>query len=715
MKIIVPQSFFIFFLWAFLQNVLYSNEIDTTKTSLFDISIEELIQQEVTIATKSNQKLSQTPSVVSVITAEEIKTMGYRDIFEILQTIPGFEVNQTRLGARAIGIRGVNNSRQGGRLLVLLDGLTYNDIMYGTGLFFGSEFNIDAIEKIEVIRGPGSALYGRNAFSGVLNIITKKAQSNNQLEAGASYGSYTTFDGWANYGIKKDKFNANLMAKYYQTESTDSKYNNGEGGESIWNIGHENYFINANAQYKNFQFFGSFTQRNDGTNTATTYGDFITDGSTQFNIGTYSLLYKKDIASNASINVKLYGRNEYRSQEFEYTTPNTTDLYELAGIPFNYIYSQGAYAEPVFDAYTYGGEIEFSIQLAKNNKLLTGVQTDFYGIKNASLRANLDLNSDELNAITNPNTGIQYTKEEMPLYESGWIINNGHEYTNIALYAQDVHYFTDNLSLTLGGRLDFDSEVGKSINPRVGLVWEPTNKSSIKLLYGKAYRAPTTSEQYKILGTDIGNAELKHEVINTTEFVFAYQFDKIYTQTSLFYNILDDLILSQQSEENPALSSYYNSGQNVSYGVEFESKYKLNNKIYSFANYCYTISEDNASGENDKTAHSNISTHKFNIGLNTRVLKKINWSILLLYRGEIQKYLDQELDSTPPYVSQDEVGNFFLLNSTIIYTVFKDFDLSLQGYNLLNTTYYYQDETYEHQPKQPGIHFLLRASYNFNL
>ncbi len=102
----------------------------------------------------------------------------------------------------------------------------------------------------------------------------------------------------------------------------------------------------------------------------------------------------------------------------------------------------------------------------------------------------------------------------MPLV---WIQNNGHDYQNGALYFQDIHYFGGNLSTIIGARLDYDSEVGYIFNPRLGLVLEPTNFSSIKLLYGKAYRAPTTNEQYKIMGDDMGNKLLNHEIINTGE------------------------------------------------------------------------------------------------------------------------------------------------------------------------------------------------------
>ncbi len=98
--------------------------------------------------------------------------------------------------------------------------------MYGASFFFGATFNLDAVERIEVIRGPGSALYGKNAFSGVLNIITKKGYKDNNVELGASFGSYNTFDARAGYGIKKNLFNASIMAKYYTTDGTNSTYNN---------------------------------------------------------------------------------------------------------------------------------------------------------------------------------------------------------------------------------------------------------------------------------------------------------------------------------------------------------------------------------------------------------------------------------------------------------------------------------------------------------
>ncbi len=170
-----------------------------------------------------------------------------------------------------------------------------------------------------------------------------------------------------------------------------------EGGESIWNLKHDNIYLNVNAEYKEFKFFGSYTPRIAGL--AAAAGDFLTNGSSTFKVGSYNLMYNTDISSNIQFSFKLYGRNEYRFQDFEYTTPRTIDTFfvEKFGIwiPFNRsaAYPEGAYVEPIFDAYTYGTEIEMSFQLHKNNKLLVGIQGELRGIKNASVRSNYDLST----------------------------------------------------------------------------------------------------------------------------------------------------------------------------------------------------------------------------------------------------------------------------------------------------------------------------------
>lgn len=691
---------------------------DSTITSLFDQPIEMLIAQDVSIATKSSQKINKTPSVVSVITAEEIKMMGYRELEDVLQSIPGFATTQVRLGALPPAVRGVSNIKQGGQFLVLLDGVTYNDVMYGAAFFFGATFNLDAVERIEVIRGPGSALYGRNGFSCVINIITKKANTN-QAEIGASYGSYNTYDIHGAYSLKKSDLSARIDAKYYNSERNDATYNNGQGGESRWGIGNNNLFINGNAQYKDFTFNASYSERNDYNSPAA--GDFLTEGKSIFKIGTYNLTYNKDISSRLSVNFKLLGRNEQRFQDVALSTPHTTDTLHLPNmsLPYNTAYPEGAYAEPIFTAYTYGFEGELSLQPLKNNRLLVGMQSGVYGVYGASVRSNYDLNTlAPLTYINSEGEPQQYSKENMPTYEPGWIQNGGHAYQNLGLYLQDIHNFRDNLSVIIGGRIDYDSEVGVISNPRAGIVWEPSKKTTVKLLYGKAYRAPTTNEQYKIMGFDKGNENLKHEIIHTGELAVGVNFDRLFTQFSVYYNQLNNLIKQVYINDSSNTKTYVNKGENTSFGFEIEAKYVISNHLYLFGNYSLTHSEDlnNFGSETYLAPHPNVSKHLGNIGLNTRLFHKLNWTILGRYVGPIEKFRHYLSPNDYIYISQDDVGDYFMLNSSILIdNVFKGFDLSVHGYNLLNTSYYFQDDTFTHQPTQPGRHFLLRLGYKFNL
>ena len=706
-------KFFLITIFIFSCIHLFGSNSDTTLTNLFKMSIDELIEQEVTIATKSAQKITQSPSVISVITSEEIKAMGFRELEEVLMNMPGIGFTQTRLGTKPFEIRGVSDIRQGGRLLIMLDGTPINSVMNGTAVYYGATYNMDQIDRIEVIRGPGSALYGRNAFSGVVNIITKKATAKNQSEIGTSYGSFNTADIHASYGTKSKLFNFYLASKYYTTDGTSSTFDNGMGGKSVYNMTHDNFYLNGNAEYKNLQLFFSYLHVKDGTSV----GPYMTYGNTIADLGNYNIRYTTNLLSKLKFSIKIYGRNENRIQNVEQYTPFTTAIDTNYGVPINLLAPEGIYARPVYNEYIYGGETEFNYKLLKNNNLLIGLQFDQHGVKNASVKSNYDLMTGRpLTYTDRENKTRYYSKDNMPTYKPGWIKDGGHDYKNAALYLQDVHYFLPNLSITLGGRLDYDNEIGFIFNPRLGMVWEPFEWAWVKLLYGKAYRAPTTNEQYKIMGLDMGNEKLKYEEIKTSELSCGIKFNRFYSQISLYYNQLNNLILQQSINDSSLIKSYFNTGKNISYGAEFETKYFVTKSIYTFLNYSYCQSEDTRLlfGVKYKLSHPNVSYNKLNYGLNIQFFKNVSYCLIFNYVGPITKFKDTTKDDGS-YISKDKVGDYFLLNSSLrITNIFKGFDLSLYGYNLLNQTYYFQDDINAHQPAQQKINFLIRASYSFN-
>jgi outer membrane receptor for ferrienterochelin and colicin len=170
---------------------------------LANMSIEELMNVKVYGASKFEQKVTNAPSFVTIVTADEIKKSGYRTLADILRSVSGFVItndrNYTYAAVRGLGVTGDYNSR----ILILIDQHRINDNIYNSA-FLGNDFilDVDTIERVEIIRGPGSALYGSSAFFAVINIITRKGGNVKGLEISGSGGTSESYKGRLTYGNK---------------------------------------------------------------------------------------------------------------------------------------------------------------------------------------------------------------------------------------------------------------------------------------------------------------------------------------------------------------------------------------------------------------------------------------------------------------------------------------------------------------------------------
>ena len=168
---------------------------------LIGLSLEQLLNVEVSSASKFPQKVSDAPSAVSIVTAADIKAYGYRTLADVLQSIRGLYVtndhNYSYLGARGFSRPGDYNTR----ILLLVDGYRVNDPIYGGGLL-GTEFiiDVDLIERVEFVPGSGSAVYGSNAFFGVVNVVTRTGEGVGRTEASAEVASRDTSKARLSYG-----------------------------------------------------------------------------------------------------------------------------------------------------------------------------------------------------------------------------------------------------------------------------------------------------------------------------------------------------------------------------------------------------------------------------------------------------------------------------------------------------------------------------------
>ncbi|MCK4591194.1 MAG: TonB-dependent receptor plug domain-containing protein, partial [Candidatus Latescibacteria bacterium] len=165
----ITLSLLVFYSGICFMGVLYAQE---TQQDILDIQLEDLLNVKISTAAKYEQTISEAPASVTIITSEDIKRYGYRTLDEVLMSVRGFYTRNDRNYAY-MGIRGF--SRPGdydNRILVLINGHTLNENVYGAP-FFGTDLgmNLDTIERIEIVRGPGSAVYGTGAMFAVVNVI----------------------------------------------------------------------------------------------------------------------------------------------------------------------------------------------------------------------------------------------------------------------------------------------------------------------------------------------------------------------------------------------------------------------------------------------------------------------------------------------------------------------------------------------------------------
>ncbi len=166
------------------------------------------------IATKTKLNIDDTPSFITVLNSDKLKNLGVSNVLEALGLVPGVEIKKENSGVPVVVFRGVT---QKGEVKLMVDGVSINNAYRGS-IYYFLDFPIEMISRIEVIRGAGSILYGSNAMSGVINIITHSAQDDAKNSVFVSGATYDNYKGGAIVSAKQDKLRLSLDA-YYQKEN----------------------------------------------------------------------------------------------------------------------------------------------------------------------------------------------------------------------------------------------------------------------------------------------------------------------------------------------------------------------------------------------------------------------------------------------------------------------------------------------------------------
>jgi len=639
---------------------------DSKPQDLADMSIEQLSQITVYSASKHDQSESDAPSSVTVITADEIQRYGYRTLADILEAVRGFYITSDRyqsyVGVRGFGRLGDWNSR----ILLLVDGHRINDDVLGQA-FIGSEFpvDIDLIQRIEIIRGPSSSLYGAEAFFGVINVITRSENQPKREEISFTAGSFGSYGGRATWDDQYKGVAFALSGSFYSStgptlffpEFDSPATNNGVTS----NTNYESYQrVLATISWRGFTLQGLYNAQNKGVPTA--YFDSLFNDPRTRNVQGI----------------------DYLDLSYEHELGQKWQLDARTSLNKNTLYGPVAYDPPPMspDIFSYDGqwwdsEIKLSRSLSHSSTLTFGTQiTDNFHLD----QYNLD-----------PDVSPVPTKVSTPL-----VIGAG--------YAQFDSEINKRFSVSAGVRYDhYNYGLGGSTNPRAALIYHATSSTTAKLLYGSAFRAPVPYETTPDYGPSyVSSSNLQPEKIRSVEGILEQGLGShLSASASVFYNRITDLITLETDQSN-GLFVYGNSQAATAKGVELELDGGLAGSLTGRASYSYTQTADSMTGGTPPNSPAN--------------LVKLNLSMPFL-RQKFTASLDGQYTGKVTTLAGNTLGGFSVLNVTVIgHTLGKRADISASVYNLLNKRYSFpgRPEDPEDALLQDGATFQVKLTYRFN-
>ena len=660
--------------------------------------------EEVTIATRHETQIRKAPSIVTVITDEEIKNLGYRTFAEILRTVPGFEIlKKADFGEVVPAVRGLAGAD---KVRVMLNGHLVNNPLGGGAFSNFDDFPVESIKRIEIIRGPGSAMYGENAFTAVINIITKDAKDIDGVKVSSGYGSFDTYEENIVFGKTYGNVNLSGMVHYRQSGGFDgivesdsqTRIDNSFGFPAAsqapgrvedWR---QEYNLNLKADYKGVYFEGLYSNKNRGPFIGPQYAlNDESDVETNYVFGEvgYKKTFEERLTFKPSVYYDQFDNNTYIESFSEGVTlpldTNGDGVYDK----FN-TYPDGLIGNGRVTQKIVGTEIPFDYELFDGNVITLGLEYRLISQTNVRFSSNFHP------ATYAPLDSLQDFSDTYPFLKEAtrriW-----------SIYLQDTWDITDTINLTLGARHDQYNDFGGATSPRSGLTWAFMEDASLKLLYGEAFRAPSFLEMFTTNQPAIqGNENLAPERIRTYELGLSYKFNKhVSSSVNYFFNDVKDLIVLRTLESAQNTSRYENFGDAHIQGVEMETKVDITKGNYVFMNYTFQSPEDD---NGDDLPF--VAKHKGNFGVNVHYWKYVNTNLSTFVSGRRFREEDDTRDDLPAYA---------LLNLSVIGKEFvKSMEVYGTVYNLLDKDNSDPGPTSipEDLPR-PGRTFFIGLSYQF--
>lgn len=607
---------------------------------LFSMSFEDLLDVQVDIGSNTSETLASAPSTITVFNKQKISLLGVDSAYELMNFVPGMQ--STR--GDWVGAVPKDHARgvylDSGNVLVMINGERINESSFGKASVYMPFIPIEIIEKVEFIRGPGSALYGSNAFMGVMNIVTKQdvnevsAMLGSNAKQGLSLSGHYQFNeninAFASLAInKKDGeyypqgvrdplesmyFEAGLNINALQARS---RYNKVELDE----------FINLAGYSKQNQ------HRSENKFISLSY-DWLQNANTQL---TTKVAYSEHDIESAGL-ILAASENPFAKNDFLLGPAwNTTDL--KVNIDFKHHFTND---------WVLNAGYEYSDAEQKT----AGVRTNFY-----------DPASDNIVV-----EDAYYLGKVMTFKEFAPFASLKAAFKTQSVYGQLKIPFSEYITVFLGSRFDDVKNIDSKLSPRFATIYQPTPANTFKLQYGESFRTPVTNELYSNDDVTVGNPELRSEYVKTTELVWRHEANTWHSNMVLFHNQLHDFITTVPQVNIANMFTFSNQLDDTNRGVEFDSRWNITADFSVTGTYTQYF--DKPLKPTFKRFASIVTSYQLDQWL---------FSINGLWRGDVK---GETLEATSFHQS-----SYLLFYATSQYAITDTSRLTLKVYNLFDKQY----------------------------
>ena len=630
-------------------------------------------------ASKYEQKVTQAPAAVTIVTADEISNYGHRTLAEVLRSVRGLYVsndsNYSYLGSRGFLRPGDYNTRT----LVLIDGHRMNDNVYDSASY-GRENMVDAseIDRVEVIRGPSSSIYGSSAFLGVINVVTRRGRQLDGWKAVAEAGSFGTVGGGLSFGrLFKNELELYFSASFHQTDGRSAIYypeydqrrssetRAGNNGIAENRDGEDALKFLTNLKFREFTLSAFFATRDKTVPTASFLSAFNQDyQQTDDTRGYLDLRYEHEFRPE----VRMLARVSYDSYTYTGDYPQN-------------------YGEPAAPP-----EIVFNRDLSSGQWLTTEWQTTATLLGRHTFVAGAELR--------------QNLKQEQVNYDDreprDYYLNYNTSDSIVSGYIQADIALRSDLLMNAGVRYDhYNGAFDSTINPRLGLIHTLAPRTTLKGLYGEAFRAPNVYERFfYTYYVDTTGIALTPEKIRTYEVVLEHYFagDYRFGLSAYHYDVSD--LISQIALPNDTFG-FANVDRYSAEGVEVEFEGRYAAGVHVRTSYAVQRTKD-------KATNAELTS-------SPRHLAKLNVAFPV-YRDRLTAGLELQYHSSVRTLAGKSADPFLIGNLTLTAVRLPGgFEASASIYNLFNTSYGYPGAEDHAQDilLQEGRSFRVKLSYRF--